>query len=92
MKHEVNLNINLPRAWTSYNNHPSYRQSYGSDYRLYWLPFGWLVGDSRGASTGYVFNPDSSQPCPYWLSGWMFYSSLHRAWYPDPTLVLRCVE
>merc|ERR1712172_78389 len=27
----------------------SYRQNYGQDCRLYWLPSGWMVGDARGA-------------------------------------------
>jgi len=80
------------QSYTSYNNHPSYRQNYGSDYRLYWLPNGWLVGDKRGAPTGYIHNADPSQTCPYSIvSGWMFYSSAHGSWYPDTTLVLRCV-
>ena len=28
------------RAWSSYNNQPSYRQNYGSDYRLYFVASG----------------------------------------------------
>merc|ERR1711934_1256690 len=39
-------------AYTSYNNHPSYRQNYGRDFRLYYAPTGWLIGDNRGAPTG----------------------------------------
>ena len=53
---------------------------------------GWLVGDSRGAPTGYIHNSEVSGRCPYTLAGgWMFYSAQHAAWYPDPSLVLRCV-
>merc|ERR550534_593572 len=79
-------------AYTSYNNHPSYRQNYGRDFRLYYAPTGWLIGDNRGAPTGYIHNADHSQACPYTIpSGWMFYSAQHGAWYPDTTLVLRCI-
>eukprot|EP00092_Neocalanus_flemingeri_P036021 GFUD01039220.1.p1 GENE.GFUD01039220.1~~GFUD01039220.1.p1 ORF type:complete len:171 (-),score=46.86 GFUD01039220.1:21-533(-) len=82
------------RSYTSYNQHPSYRQNYGADYRLYWLPSsGWLVGDKRGANTGYVHNPDTIQTCPYLIpSGWLYYSSVHGVWYQDTTLVLRCMQ
>jgi len=80
------------RAYTSYNNRDSYRQNYGSDYRLYFMSSGWLVGDNRGAPTGYVHNSDTSQMCPYMLTGgWMFYSQQHGSWWPDNTLVLRCI-
>jgi len=80
------------RAYTSYNNRDSYRQNYGSDYRLYFMPSGWLVGDNRGAPTGYVHNSDTSQMCPYMLQGgWMFYSKQHGSWWQDNTLVLRCI-
>ena len=35
--------IVVSRAWSSYNNQPSYRQNYGSDYRLYFMASGlWL--------------------------------------------------
>jgi len=79
-------------AYTSYNNHPSYRQNYGRDFRLYFAPTGWLIGDNRGAPTGYIHNADHSQVCPYTIpSGWMFYSTQHGAWYPDTSLVLRCI-
>merc|ERR1712150_11820 len=79
-------------SYTSYNNHPSYRQNYGSDYRLYFGQTGWLIGDNRGAPTGYIHNSDRSQACPYTIpGGWMFYSAQHGAWYPDTSLVLRCV-
>merc|ERR1711934_268441 len=79
-------------AYTSYNNHPSYRQNYGRDFRLYYAPTGWLIGDNRGAPTGYIHNADHSQACPYTIpSGWMFYSVQHGAWYPDTSLVLRCI-
>ena len=82
----------MSRSYTSYNQHPSYRMNYGGDYRLYWLNTGWLVGDKRGAATGYVHNPDTSQTCPYNIvSGWLFYSAAHGVWYPDTTLVLRCI-
>ena len=30
----------MSRAWSSYNNQPSYRQNYGSDYRLYFMASG----------------------------------------------------
>eukprot|EP00092_Neocalanus_flemingeri_P064500 GFUD01078288.1.p1 GENE.GFUD01078288.1~~GFUD01078288.1.p1 ORF type:complete len:164 (-),score=44.97 GFUD01078288.1:4-495(-) len=81
------------RSYTSYNQHPSYRQNYGADYRLYWLPSGWMVGDKRGANTGYVHNPDTIQTCPYLIpSGWLYYSSVHGVWYQDTTLVLRCAD
>merc|ERR1712181_120483 len=42
-----------PKSWTDYGGRESYRQNYGQDYRLYWLPSGWMVGDARGAPTGY---------------------------------------
>merc|ERR1711990_694949 len=45
------------KTWTDYGGRESYRQNYGQDYRLYWLPSGWMVGDARGAPTGYVYNP-----------------------------------
>ena len=32
--------IVVSRAWSSYNNQPSYRQNYGSDYRLYFMASG----------------------------------------------------
>ena len=32
--------IMVIRAWSSYNNQPSYRQNYGSDYRLYFMASG----------------------------------------------------
>ena len=32
----------MSRAWSSYNNQPSYRQNYGSDYRLYFMASGLL--------------------------------------------------
>ena len=32
--------IMVTRAWSSYNNQPSYRQNYGSDYRLYFMASG----------------------------------------------------
>merc|ERR1712032_1403360 len=83
---------NYTMAYTSYNNHPSYRQNYGRDFRLYYAPTGWLIRDHRGAPTGYIHNADHSQACPYTIpSGWMFYSTQHGAWYPDTTLVLRCI-
>ena len=32
------------------------------------------IGDSRGAATGYVHNPDTSRACAYQLSaGWLYY-------------------
>ena len=66
--------------------------NYGSDYRLYWLPNGWMVGDKRGAPTGYIYN-SASNMCPYQIaSGWMVYSSTHHGWLPDYTLVLRCAD
>eukprot|EP00092_Neocalanus_flemingeri_P046401 GFUD01052197.1.p1 GENE.GFUD01052197.1~~GFUD01052197.1.p1 ORF type:complete len:191 (+),score=42.60 GFUD01052197.1:82-654(+) len=81
------------RSYTSYNQHPSYRQNYGADYRLYQLSSGWLVGHKRGANTGYVYNPDTSQTCPYLIqSGWLYYNSVYGVWYPDTTLVLRCIQ
>eukprot|EP00092_Neocalanus_flemingeri_P064501 GFUD01078289.1.p1 GENE.GFUD01078289.1~~GFUD01078289.1.p1 ORF type:complete len:164 (-),score=42.28 GFUD01078289.1:390-881(-) len=81
------------RSYTSYNQHHSYRQNYGADYRLYQLSSGWLVGDKRGANTGYVHNPDTSQTCPYLIqSGWLYYNSVYGVWYPDTTLVLRCIQ
>eukprot|EP00092_Neocalanus_flemingeri_P058106 GFUD01069195.1.p1 GENE.GFUD01069195.1~~GFUD01069195.1.p1 ORF type:complete len:194 (-),score=51.80 GFUD01069195.1:122-703(-) len=81
------------RSWTSYNKQPSYRQNYGADYRLYRFSLGWLVGHKRGANTGYVYNPDTSQTCPYLIqSGWLYYNSVHGVWYPDTTLVLRCIQ
>merc|ERR1719186_179977 len=81
------------RSYTDFNHPPSYRQNYGADFRLYWLPNGWLVGDKRGGPTGYIHNPDTRQTCPYMMvSGWMYYSSVHGLWYPDTTLVLRCAE
>ena len=53
---------------------------------------GWLIGDNRGAPTGYIHNSDRSQACPYTIpGGWMFYRAQHGAWYPDTSLVLRCV-
>jgi len=81
------------RAWTTYNNKASYRQNYGSDYRLYWVPTaGWMIGDHRGAPKGYIHNPDKTQTCAYQLPmGWLFYSPTHGAWYADPTLTLRCI-
>lgn len=98
------------KSYTSYNGKPAYRQNYGNDYRMYFLPrsgevdnmmtcdmivdhSGWLIGDNRGAPTGYIHNSDLSQQCPYTIpSGWMFYSSQHGSWYPDNTLVLRCIN
>eukprot|EP00092_Neocalanus_flemingeri_P046405 GFUD01052201.1.p1 GENE.GFUD01052201.1~~GFUD01052201.1.p1 ORF type:complete len:192 (+),score=42.08 GFUD01052201.1:63-638(+) len=81
------------RSYTSYNQHPSYRQNYGADYRLYQLSSGWLVGHKRGANTGYVYNPDTSQTCPYLIqSGWLYYNSVHGVWLHDTTLVLRCIQ
>eukprot|EP00092_Neocalanus_flemingeri_P009831 GFUD01010593.1.p1 GENE.GFUD01010593.1~~GFUD01010593.1.p1 ORF type:complete len:193 (+),score=50.19 GFUD01010593.1:112-690(+) len=81
------------RSWTSYNQHPSYRQNYGADYRLYRFSLGWLVGHKRGAKTGYVYNPDTIQTCPYLIqSGWLYYNSVHGVWYHDTTLVLRCIQ
>merc|ERR1711971_566989 len=81
------------KSWTDYGGRESYRQNYGQDYRLYWLPTGWMVGDARGAPTGYVHNPDLSRNCAYNLpGGWLFYSSSHSAWFPDQTLVLRCID
>jgi len=81
------------KTWTDYGGRESYRQNYGQDYRLYWLPSGWMVGDSRGAPTGYVHNPDQSRSCAYGLpGGWLFYSTAHHAWFPDQTLVLRCID
>merc|ERR1712227_771897 len=80
------------RSYTSYNNRDSYRQNYGSDYRMYYIPTGWLIGDKRGAPTGYIHNNDHSQMCPYTIpSGWMFYSQQHGGWFQDNTLVLRCI-
>merc|ERR1712083_164920 len=68
------------KTWTDYGGRESYRQNYGQDYRLYWLPSGWMVGDSRGAPTGYVHNPDQSRSCAYGLpGGWLFYSTAHHA-------------
>ena len=37
------LNILCDRSYTSYMAHASYRQNYGKDFRLYWLPSGWMV-------------------------------------------------
>ena len=37
------------RSYTGYNNRASYRQNYGQDYRLYWLPSGWMVGGVGGS-------------------------------------------
>merc|ERR1711973_290630 len=80
------------KTWTDYGGRESYRQNYGQDYRLYWLPSGWMVGDARGAPTGYVHNPDQSRSCAYGLpTGWLFYSPSHHSWFPDQTLVLRCI-
>ena len=80
-------------SYTSYNNHPSYRQNAGADLRLYYLGSGWLVGDKRGAPTGYIHNTDTSQLCPYTItSPWLYYSSAHYSWYQDNTLVLRCAD
>ena len=81
-------------SYTSYNNHPSYRQNTGRDFRLYFLPgSGWLVGDKRGAPTGYIHNSDQSQLCPYTITGpWLFFSVAHNSWYQDTTLVLRCAD
>ena len=31
------------KSWTDYGGRESYRQNYGQDYRLYWLPSGWMV-------------------------------------------------
>jgi len=81
------------KTWTDYGGRESYRQNYGQDYRLYWLPSGWMVGDARGAPTGYVHNPDQSRNCAYSLpGGWLFYSPSHHSWFPDQTLVLRCID
>ena len=30
------------RSYTSYNNRDSYRQNYGSDYRMYYMPTGFI--------------------------------------------------
>ena len=80
-------------SYTSYNSHPSYRQNRGADRRLYFLPNGWLVGDKRGAPTGYIHNSDTSQLCPYTItSPWLFFSVAHNSWYQDNTLVLRCAD
>merc|ERR1712198_783174 len=81
------------KSWTDYGGRESYRQHYGQDYRLYWLPSGWMVGDARGAPTGYIHNPDQSRNCAYSLpAGWLFYSPSHHSWFPDQTLVLRCID
>ena len=89
----LRIRYSLPRSYTSYNNKPSYRQNYGNDYRLYFLTgSGWLIGDNRGSPRGYIHNSDKAQQCPYSiLGGWMFFSADHHAWYPDNTLVLRCI-
>ena len=34
------ITVIMSRAWSSYNNQPSYRQNYGSDYRLYFMASG----------------------------------------------------
>merc|ERR1712080_547871 len=80
------------RSYTTYNGRASYRQNYGADYRLYWLPTGWMIGNSRGSPTGYIHNPDQTKTCVYQLpAGWLYYSSIHGSWYGDTSLVLRCV-
>ena len=53
---------------------------------------GWLIGDKRGAPTGYLHNSDTSRNCVYNLAGgWLYYSAQHGSWFPDNTLVVRCI-
>merc|ERR1711970_978502 len=80
------------KYYQAYNNLPAYAGPGGN--RIYWTPSGgWLVGAKIGAGVGYIHNPgDGGRTCPYMLTqGWMFYNPSHNLWYPDPTLVFRCV-